>query len=216
MPETQNAEIFAHMHTCLCTLLTLLIVSRNAAKEPSELPAASLLAGVIAEQRGWCSYASWVYALLHSYYLSRIAVQTIADGNSPVGRWFTNWIHTRKKEKKQIPKITCFCAAEPKMVNESGEFNPKPRLRPDLLCSEEVFLQLYCQCHDDVLFLLRLPWEINLLTNTNGNSINVNQTLNTSLFIALLIHIFFPIINPFSCIFYELCAVTVCCRFESS
>lgn len=42
------------------------------------------------------------------------------------------------------------------MIKESDEFNSKPRLFSDLLCSEEVFLQLQCQSHDDVLFLLLL------------------------------------------------------------
>lgn len=55
------------------------------------------------------------------------------------------------------------------MIKELEEFNPKPRLFSYLWCSEEVFLQLQCQSHDDVLFLLCLPSEINLLKNTKGN-----------------------------------------------
>lgn len=52
------------------------------------------------------------------------------------------------------------------MIKESEEFNPKPRLFSDLLCSEEVISQLQCQHVDDVLYSLLLPKVINLPKNT--------------------------------------------------
>lgn len=65
----------------------------HTAKEPRKLPAAWLLIGMIRRMLELCKLG--FFALLRSYHLSCIAVQTIADENSPVGRWFTNWIHTK-------------------------------------------------------------------------------------------------------------------------
>lgn len=93
--------------------------------------------------RWWDSRAAWMVevcklALCSSVLLSSQPYRS-ADNkvqNSPVGRWFANWIHTKKKIKEKKDMLLC-CRAESDKSRGAGE-NPG-----SLIQSPDSFL-IYC------------------------------------------------------------------------
>lgn len=120
-----NSEIFAQRNL-IVHLACLVNCFVRADKEPSEVPSVCLRSGAVAEERVWWRFANRVYAPL-SYHFSHSVDNKVL--NSPVGRWFTNWIQTKKK------KNTCFCAAELRMI--------KKKNRRSLIHSPDSFL-IFC------------------------------------------------------------------------